>query len=322
MRNIKRLFGAGLQIVGLLVLNLVWVAKLSALEVPFLGGPVNDQAGLIGASSETQLETTLKQLESATGAQVAVLTLASLEDEPVEDFALQVVETWKLGRAGVDDGVLLLISRDDRKIRIEVGYGLEATLTDVRSKQIISNLMVPRFRNGDFEGGIVAAVEVIDATVRGQEDLIPPGLEGSDNRDLQDAGFFERLIFLGIFGMVVGTFSLVSIATSGCAGWFLYLFLMPFFFSFPAAIFGPTAGMIAVGFWVLAFPILRFWIRTPSGQAFKNSLPQSGGFSGGWSSDGGGWSGGGWSGGGFSGGGGGFSGGGGGFGGGGASGSW
>ncbi|MEM7352033.1 MAG: TPM domain-containing protein, partial [Acidobacteriota bacterium] len=247
----------------------------------------------------------------------------SLEDEPVEDFALRVVETWKLGREGIDDGALLLISRDDRKIRIEVGYGLEPTLTDVRSKRIVSNLMVPRFRGGDFGGGVTAAVEVIDATVRGQEDLIPPQLAGSSD-DIHDAPFFERLIFFGIFSVVVGTFSLVSIATSGCAGWFLYLFLMPFFFSFPAAVFGPSAGLAALAFWVIAFPLARFWMGTEAGKAFKNNLPSSG-WSGGWSSDVGGWSGGGWSGGGFSGGGfsgGGFSGGGGSFGGGGASGSW
>lgn len=305
----------------LLLTGLFLSTSLQALEVPFLAGRVNDQAELLGASAEQELESTLALLEQTTGAQVVVLTIPSLGDVPVEDFSIRVVETWKLGRADQNDGVLLLISRDDRKIRIEVGYGLEATLTDLRSKRIISNLMVPRFRNGDFEGGVVAAIDVIDATIRGQEDLIPPGLEASGDRDMQDASFVEQLIFLGIFGMVIGTFSLVSIATSGCAGWFLYLFLMPFFFSFPAAIFGPTAGMIAVGAWALAFPLLRYWINTPSGQAFRDSLPQSGSFSRGWSSDAGGWSGGGWSGGGgFSGGG--FSGGGGSFGGGGASGSW
>lgn len=307
---------------GWLVTAMLLASPLAALEVPFLAGRVNDQAALLGDGAESQLSSRLEQLEQATGAQVVVLTLPSLEGEVLEDFTIRVLDTWKLGRQGIDDGVLLLISRDDRKIRIEVGYGLEATLTDVRSKRIVSNLMVPRFRNGDFEGGITAAVEVIDATVRGQEDLIPPGLEEASGNDLQDAPFFEKLIFLGIFSVVVGTFAMISIAASGCTGWFLYAFLMPFFFSFPAAAFGPLAGMIVLGIWVIAFPVLRHWLGTSAtGQAFRNWTPSSRGWSsdvGGWS--GGGFSGGGWSGGGFSGGG--FSGGGGSFGGGGASGSW
>ena len=293
----------------------VWMtAAVLALEVPYLAGRVNDLAGLLGPGTEEQLEGRLAQLEEATGAQVAILTLASLEGEPLEDYSLRVVETWKLGREEVDNGVLLLVARDDRKARIEVGYGLEPTLTDVRSRRIISNLMVPRFREGDFDGGVTAAIEAIDATVRGQEDLIPPALtDSSSGNDLEDAPLAEKIIFLGIFTLVVSIFSAVSIASSGCTGWFLYVFLMPFYLGFPAAVFGPTGGLIAVGTWVIAFPVLRLWIgRKATGKAFRNWFP-----GGGWSS--GGWSSGGWSGGGFSGG---FSGGGGSFGGGGASGSW
>lgn len=125
-----------------------------ALEVPYLSGRVNDLADLLNPGAEGRLEQTLGQLEQETGAQAAVLTIPSLEGDPLEDFSLRVVETWKLGREEADDGVLLLIARDDRKVRIEVGYGLEATLTDVQSKRIISNLMTPRFREGDFDGGV------------------------------------------------------------------------------------------------------------------------------------------------------------------------
>ncbi len=301
--------------VGLAVL---WAAGVAgALEVPYLAGRVNDLAGLLSSQTVQQLESRLEQLEEATGAQVAVLTLPSLEGEPLEDYSIRVVETWELGRKGIDDGVLLLVSRDDRKVRIEVGYGLEPTLTDVRSRRIVSNLMVPRFREADFDGGVSAAVEAIDATVRGQEDLIPPGLMDSADNDLMDGTWVEKLTFLGIFGVVIGTFSLVSIASSGWTGWVFYLFLMPFYFSFPAAAFGATAGMIALGLWIVAFPILRRWLGTNAGKSVASRLPRGGWTGGGWSSDH--RSGGGWSGGGFSGG---FSGGGGSFGGGGASGSW
>ncbi len=292
-------------------------AAVAALEVPYLAGRVNDVAGLLSPQAAQQLESRLEQLEQATGAQVAVLTLPSLEDDSLEDFSIRVVETWKLGRKGIDDGVLLLVSRDDRKVRIEVGYGLEPTLTDARSRRIISNLLVPRFREADFDGGITAAVEAIDATIRGQEDLIPPGLMDSADNELSDATLFEKLIFLGIFAMVVGTFSLISIGSSGWTGWVFYLFLMPFYFSFPAAAFGPTVGLIALGLWLVAFPVLRYLLGTSAGKSVAGRLPRAGWSGGGWSSDR--RSGGGWSGGGFSGG---FSGGGGSFGGGGASGSW
>ena len=303
------------RIVGLSLAAIWMAASVLALEVPYLAGRVNDLAGLLGATTEEQLEGRLAQLEEATGAQVAVLTIASLEGEPLEDYSLRVVETWKLGREEVDDGVLLLVARDERQVRIEVGYGLEPTLTDLRSKRIISNLMVPRFREGDFDGGVTAAIEAIDATVRGQEDLIPPALmDSSSSNDLADASLIEKLIFFGVFTVVVGLFSLISIASSGCTGWFLYFFLMPFYVAFPSAVFGPVGGLIALGTWIVAFPVLRMWIGgTASGKAFKGWIPAGGGWtSGGWSSDG-------WSGGGFSGG---FSGGGGSFGGGGASGSW
>ncbi len=301
---------------------MLWTVTATALEVPYLAGRVNDLAGMLSPRAARQLESKLEQLEQATGAQVVVLTLASLEDEALEDYSLRVAETWGLGRKGIDDGALLLVSRDDRLVRIEVGYGLEPTLTDVLSRRIISNVMVPRFRDGDFDGGVSAAIQAIDATVRGQEDLVPPGLMDSPD-GLMEASLVEKLVFVGIFGMVVGTFSLVGIASSGCTGWFLYLFLMPFYFSFPAAAFGPTAGLIALGLWLVTFPVLRYFLGTSAGKSLTGWLP-----SGGWSSDrrsgggflGGGFSGGGFSGGGFSGGG--FSGGGGSFGGGGASGSW
>ncbi len=295
----------------------LWASAAGAwLQVPDLAGRrIHDLAGLLSPQTTQQLTGQLEQLEQATGAQVAILTLASLEGEPPADFAIRVAEKWRLGRAGVDDGVLLLISRDDREIRLDVGYGLEPTLTDVRARRIVSNLMVPRFRDGDFDGGVCAAVEAIDASVRGQEDLVPPALLGFGGGELADASLLERLLFLGVFALVVSSFSLISLRASGLTGWFLYLFLMPFYFSFPAAVFGTAAGLAALGLWLVAFPVLRHWLGSGGGRLIGGWFPSSGG---GWSSDR--WSGGGFSGGGFSGGG--FSGGGGSFGGGGASGSW
>lgn len=144
-----------------------------ALEIPYLSQRVTDQAQILDSGAESRLEDQLKQLETSTGAQVAVLTIPSLEGEVLEDYSLRVVEEWQLGRDDEDDGVLVLVARDDRKVRIEVGYGLEGAITDLQSKRIIDGLMVPEFRRGDFAAGIEAAVRAIGGAIRGEADAIP-----------------------------------------------------------------------------------------------------------------------------------------------------
>ncbi len=276
-----------------------------ALEVPYLGGRVNDLADLLDDSFEARLEERLRALEEETGAQVVVLTVPSLEGDPIEDFSMRVVDTWKLGREGVDDGVLILIARDERRMRIEVGYGLEGALTDAQSGRIIDHLMAPRFRQGDFSGGVDEAVSAVSVAVRGEELELPE----SQPRETGLPGF-GTLIFFLIFGL---PFINAALSARGSAAWILYLFLTPFFFVLPSAMFGPKAGLIAAGAWLIGFPLLRLiWPKAPTtrtggrgGGVFWGPFPGAGG-------------GGGFGGGGF----GGFSGGGGGFGGGGASGGW
>lgn len=273
----------------------------AALEVPFLSGRVNDQAAILDDAYEGRLEERLRALEEETGAQIAVLTVESLEGDPIEDFSMRVVETWKLGREGVDDGVLVLISRDDRRMRIEVGYGLEGALTDAQAGRIIDQLMAPRFREGDFPGGVDAAVEAISTAVRGEELVLPEQSSGG-------VGFDPgTLIFLLIFGLPFINAALVS---RGPAGWILGFFLSPFFFAFAAAVFGAKIGLMVMVAWLLIFPLLRLIL--PKSAAGKGSRSGGGTFWGPFIGGGGG--------GGFSGGG--FSGGGGSFGGGGASGGW
>ncbi len=281
-----------------------------ALEVPYLSGRVNDLADLISADTETRIVAGLEEFENRTGHQIAVLTIASLEGEALEEYSLRVAETWGLGRSEQDDGVLLLVARDDRKMRIEVGYGLEADLTDAESGRILRNILTPRFKAGDFDGGIEQGVAAIVGTLEGKE-VIPP----DPSRGASDMPIGARLLFGGMFFLVVGMFSVIAIFGSGCQGWFLYAFLIPFWGSFPMVIFGVRGGLIALGTWVVVAPILKLIFgNTRSGKKWLETHP---GWTN-WSSGRGG--GGGWSGGGFSGGG--FSGGGGSFGGGGASGSW
>lgn len=285
----------------------------SALEVPFLAGRINDLADMIGDELEERLDFRLRQLEEDTGAQVAVLTIPTLEGESIEDFSMRVVETWRLGRAEVDDGVLVLVSRDDRLMRIEIGYGLEGALTDAQSHRIIRNLMAPRFRAGDFDGGFDAAVGAIEKAIRGE----PLPLPDQSPRGDADTGTRRSgsLLLLALFGL---PFIHAALTARGSVGWILYLFLTPFFFLIPAALFGLVVGGIAAVAWLVLFPLLRAILPKGPPPGSPGADGRRGPFGPIWvggPGSRGGWSGGG----GF---GGGFSGMGGGFGGGGATGGW
>ena len=296
-----------------LALLLAAPAALGARAVPFLAGRVNDTAGIVPAPVRDRIETKLQDLERRTGAQVAVLTVDSLEGDPIEDYAVRVFQTWKLGRQGVNDGALFLVAKQERRMRIEVGYGLEDRLTDARSRQILDDIARPHFRDGNFGAGIEAGVDAIGAVIEGAS--LPPPRRARSQGIESTVGL---LVMAGIFILVIGTFSMVALVAPGGVGWFLYLFLVPFYAAFPTAMFPPYGGVIAAGAWLILFPIVRAFLKTPQGKEFRKRhgwLP-SPGEGGRWRSSGGGFSGG------SSGGGGGFSGGGGSSGGGGASSSW
>src|SRR5690349_14330846 len=149
--------------VGLLLSPLT----VCALDVPALTGRVVDLAGVLPAHDAAQLTDQLKAHEEKTGNQVAVLILPSLEGEPLEEYSHRVATTWRLGRKGTDNGALLFIALKERKLRIEVGYGLEGALTDLRSSRIIRQEIVPRFKAGDIPGGVRAGTEAILKTIEG-----------------------------------------------------------------------------------------------------------------------------------------------------------
>jgi uncharacterized protein len=297
-----------------LALLLAATAALGAKAVPFLAGRVNDTAGIVPAPARDRIEGKLQELERRTGAQVAVLTVDSLEGDPIEDYAVRVFQTWKLGREGVNDGALFVVARQERRMRIEVGYGLEDRLTDARSRQILDDIVRPHFRDGNFGAGVEAGVDAIAAVVEGAS--LPPPQRARSQGIESGIGL---LVMGGIFLLVIGTFSMVALLAPGGVGWFLYLFLVPFYAAFPTAMFPPYGGVIAAGAWLIVFPIARAFLNTPHGKEFRKRrgwapIPGEGGR---WRSSGGGFSGGG-----SGGGGGGFSGGGGSSGGGGASSSW
>ncbi len=147
-----------------LIIFLLLIVPVFALEVPPLTNPVTDTAGIISSQEEQALNQYLSQLNSQYGIQLAVLTIPSLEGEQLELYSIQVVDEWQLGSAEKDNGALLLVALDEREIRIEVGYGLEAVLTDALSSQIIRQIITPYFQQGHYGTGIIAGIQVMAQT--------------------------------------------------------------------------------------------------------------------------------------------------------------
>ena len=308
--------GVGITAIRLFVLALVLCfAQLSSngpasadVAVPPLSGRVVDQTGTLSAGDAAALTQRLKDLETRKGSQVAVLIVPTTQPETIEQFSIRVAEAWKIGRRKIDDGALLVIAKDDRKLRIEVGYGLEGALTDVTARRIIDEIITPRFRTGDFAGGISSGVDRIIRVVDG-EPLPAPRPEASHSVDPDM-----------LFNIVFSPFGLIGFAAiAGITRHLLGRLLGS----------GVTAGVVGAIFWFLlgsiavssVLGVIAFFL-TMFGDAILAASQQasrSAGRGGGWSGGGGSWSGGSSSG---SSDGGGFSGGGGSFGGGGASGSW
>ena len=291
------------------------------LEVPELWGTrVHDDAKVLSAQTVQQLEAQLKLHEDSTSNQLAILIIQSLQGEIIEDYALRVAMKWKLGQEKKDNGALLLIAIEDRKMRIEVGYGLEGVLTDAMCNRIIRNEMAPNFRRGDYDAGVLAAVDAMVKAIGGEYVADETDVRNSGD---QRQGNRSGAIALFIFGLL-GLFTYTGLTAKGATGWVMYFFLIPFYAIFPAVALGWNGGLASLGAYVVGYPILKAifnkmgWTKDPRSGGGGGSS----GSGGTWSS-GSGWYGGGWGGGSSSGGGfGGFSGGGGSFGGGGSSGSW
>jgi uncharacterized protein len=280
----------------------------AALEAPVLKGRVNDTGGMLSPETERRIEALLKELEEKDSTQVAVLTVPSLGGDSLEDFSMRVAERWKIGRKGFDNGVILLIARDDRKVRIEVGYGLEGRLTDLMAGRIIRDRIVPEFRAGRFDQGVLNGVAAIAEVVRGEFKAPAQPSAGPAASGLDDL-----LPFAVFFIFIVAMLGRVSRPLGTAAGGFFMPFLGHMAFApGPLALLGLGAGGLVAGFVVatIAGALQSAGPFQPGGRGgggyggFPMSFPRGGG---GFSTGGGG---------------GGFSGGGGGFGGGGASGSW
>jgi uncharacterized protein len=285
---------------------LLWIILLLpyyswALEVPALQGYVNDYAGLISPEVKSKLENDLRVFEQSDSTQVVILTIPSLEGEDLEGFSIRVATTWKIGRQTKDNGVLLLVAKQERKIRIEVGKGLEGVLTDLLSGRIIDLVIKPNFKRGDYSGGFVAGVAAIIDATRGEFKGEAHGPAAQHKKGAPS--FFTLLLFLGILLLFLGSLSRTLGGITGAAGLPLITNLGLFPLGLTALI---ILGLIGFG---LGFMLPALF---SAGRGSSGAGPWFGG--GFFGSGGGGWSGGGSDGG--------FSGGGGDFGGGGASGDW
>lgn len=153
----------------LLLFLVLWLpAAVLALEIPQPTGYVNDRAGILSPGTVGKIETFLRDFERSDSTQLVVLTVPTLEGEALEEYALKVAEAWEIGQEGKDNGALLLIAKAERKIRIEVGYGLEGRLTDLLAGRIVDQEISPRFKAGDFDGGVTAGVAAMAEAVRGE----------------------------------------------------------------------------------------------------------------------------------------------------------
>lgn len=283
----------------LFTVSLLWLTALAAsadVAVPPLQTRVTDTTGTLSLNSVAQLEQRLAAFEAKKSTQIAVLMVPTTQPESIEQYAVRAFEQWKLGRKGIDDGVLLVIAKNDRKLRIEVGYGLEGALNDATSKRIISDAIVPHFKSGNFAAGVEAGVARIMSVVSGEALPAPAGAQRGKSviPSFDPVWLFAGFILIHVISRLLH------------------------------AVFGrlPAAGVLSLAFgfgiWLifssviagLIVGVITFFVALTEGTSGRGS---SGG---GWSSGSGSWSSGGSSSGG------GFSGGGGSSGGGGASGSW
>jgi uncharacterized protein len=294
---------------AILALTMCWAFAAAAdVAVPPLSGRVVDQTGTLSSGDIDALTQTLKNLELRKGSQVAVLIVPTTAPEAIEQYSIRVAEAWKIGRKKIDDGALLVVAKNDRKLRIEVGYGLEGALNDVTAKRIIDEVITPKFRSGDFAGGISAGLDRIIRVIDGEPLPAPPRppqqqQQRQSSVPLDFVNPFNPFFIIPVllFGNAMRR-GLGRLIGSGVTGGVVALVVWYVFGSLILAVLVGAVGSVYAMFSdALTTP-------TPAGRG------RGGGWSGGSSS--------GWSGGSSSSDSGGFSGGGGSFGGGGASGSW
>lgn len=189
------------------------------VAVPQLKARVTDLTATLDASQQASLEQSLAALETAKGSQLAILLVPTTQPESIEQFSLRVVENWKLGRKGTDDGVLLVVAKNDRTLRIEVGYGLEGAIPDALAKRIVSEIITPQFREGRFFEGLQAGVAHLTALIGGEPLPLPADGGGQGGSDWWGLAFVAAVfgggLLRAIFGTLPGALAAAAIAGGG-----------------------------------------------------------------------------------------------------------
>jgi uncharacterized protein len=264
---------------SLLALLLCWASvALAIVAVPPLVGRVVDQTGTLSSGDVAALNQTIRDFESRKGSQIAVLIVPTTDGEAIEQFSLRAAEAWKIGRKKIDDGAMLVVAKNDRHLRIEVGYGLEGALTDVTTKRIIDEEITPKFKSGDFAGGISAGVNKMIRVIDGEKLPAPepPHWQNTGLFDVSDMfnPFLLIPVFLlggamrSMFGRLVG--SAVSGGVVTLVAWFL---------------FGSLVAAIVAGLIATVFVLFNDAITSPtSGRRGSGGGWSSGSSGGSWSS--------------------------------------
>ncbi len=238
---------------ALLLLLVLGAASLAHSEVgvPPLSARVIDLTGTLTANQVQALEHTLLTFESSKGSQIAVLVVPTTEPETVEQYGIRVAEQWKLGRKGVDDGAILIVAKNDRTLRIEVGYGLEGVLNDATCKRIIDETIVPRFRQGDYFGGISNGVDRMIQVIQGEplpEPTASPAVDFRDLRQLAPLVLVVTLVVGAVLRAALGRLP-AAVVTGGVLGYLTWLVAGTLFIAI-------AAGVIAFLFTLLGGGIL------------------------------------------------------------------
>ncbi len=281
------------------LLNFV-VPAFADVAVPPLTGRVVDRTGTLSSGDVAALSQKLGDFETRKGSQIAVLIVPTTDPETIEQFSIRVAEAWKIGRKKIDDGAILVVAKNDRHLRIEVGYGLEGALTDVTSRRIIDEIITPKFRTGDFAGGISDGVERMLRVIDGEPLPVPTPTVNFGNLDdlgpLLPVMLFGSLIVGGFMRALLGRL-LGSFATGGLIGVLAWLVLgslgvaavagiISFVLAFIADLFPTSTGSSRGGSWSSG--------SSSGGWSSGSSSSDSGGFSGGGGSFGGGGASGSW----------------------------
>jgi uncharacterized protein len=237
--------------IGLSLVLFVPCMSSAQLAVPLLVGHVTDQTGTLTPAQTSALEQSLSAFEAQHGTQLAVLMVSTTQPEEIEPYALRVAEQWKLGRKKIDDGVILVVAKDDRTLRIEVGYGLEGALSDIVSKRIIGETITPRFKQGDFYGGLQSGVEQIMGVVQGETLPAPQGHAIGNDSSFRQFLPILLIVALGmgvllrsLFGKVGGSL-VTGVAVTGLAWWLLGSLVLSLFAGI-AAMFMTLVGAATV----------------------------------------------------------------------------